>query len=383
MKQVAIVAAALTLTGCNLTLNNPNFDTKVDSTANVNATANTNVNANVNVNTSGNPSSGPSPAGGPATSTGPTGKAAVGSWSKVSGLQRVNDAEFVSPTKGWVLDWDMQASTVSIKAYSEGAGFTTQFTTPSLLNSVSINGPIGLAGGGQKGTLLRTDDGGQKWTLTDWDGAGESEIYAVKLLDTKIALMTTGRGLFRSDDGGKTWTNTGLESSQNALFHTENGKVFLSSGLYDGAFLNAASFKADRSIDGGRFTSVTFPDPNKPLSGWATAYDGSVGADPKLLFTTQDGGKTWTNVKKLNLGTEFKEMRSAEAIAFCSPNNGILLTFSFSGDGTAPYYVTADGGQTWSQGIADSQLSLSKKLYYFEDGTGWNLSNNNLYRYSN
>lgn len=69
-----------------------------------------------------------------------------------------------------------------------------------------------------------------------------------------------------------------------------------------------------------------------------------------------------------------------------NPNNGILLTFSHSGDGTAPFYVTADGGQTWTQGIADSQLSLSKKLFYFEDGTAWNLSiggNQDLYRYSN
>ena len=177
------------------------------------------------------------------------------------------------------------------------------------------------------GGLWRTEDDGITWTplfenqsafgigniavsrdgKTIWLGSGESNSQRT---------VYSGTGAFKSTDAGATWTHMGLPESQHI------GKVLI--------------------------------DPRKPDTVYVAAMGHLYSANPERgVFKTEDGGKTWSHVLKVD------ERTGAIDLAMNPKNPDILLAsmwdndrrawnFKESGPGSA-VYRSENGGKSWSK----------------------------------
>ena len=115
---------------------------------------------------------------------------------------------------------------------------------------------------GSSGTVLRTTDGGTTWSSTIVPGAEELDFRDIHAFDESAAVIMsagTPARIYRTTDGAKTWTK---------VFEHPNDK----------AFFDAISFWNDK--DG-----IAMSDPVD---------------DRVLLIKTEDGGKSWTELKSEN-----------------------------------------------------------------------------------
>ncbi|MBF6559076.1 MAG: hypothetical protein IVW56_02210 [Candidatus Binataceae bacterium] len=154
-------------------------------------------------------------------------------------------------------------------------------------------GPGGKSGWivGEDGLVLRTDDGGDTWTVQE--SGTVKNLFKVAVLDDQNALVVGADGIIlRTDDGGKSWKT--ITSPKNVT-------------IFD----------------------VTFVDKNV---GWAVG-------EFSTILTTADGGQTWTlnyggNTTDFTIGPFF-------SVNFSDPTHGIVA--GLAGD----IMVTADAGKSW------------------------------------
>jgi photosystem II stability/assembly factor-like uncharacterized protein len=215
---------------------------------------------------------------------------------------------------------------------------------------------IGLADGGvgwaaDESDIYLTTDQGRTWRMVTpsnlanqavperigaMDAIGESDLWLVLTdvpgLPPPSALASDrGSGIDRSTDGGQTWTFSALP----------------------GCFQTC-----------GANLSLSFVDPEH---GFATI--GPLQSGPTLLYSTDDGGATWTQMGELpNLGGMLVGGPGPGAqILFTSALDGWAVTGpteGSSGQETSPggtVYRTTDGGVSWSPapGLpANEQYSL-------------------------
>ncbi|MBC7920528.1 MAG: hypothetical protein H7Z75_05500 [Ferruginibacter sp.] len=218
--------------------------------------------------------------------------------------------------------------------------------------------------GGDKGTFLRTTNGGRTWQADSVAGASESDFRDVHAVDENTAhLLSSGNlaRIYKTTNGGKTWA-----------LRYEN-KVF-------GAFLDGFAFWDDAhgiafgDPLGGRFLVVTTSDggetwretpffnvpPALPdeaafaASGTSVGVQGSRhawfctgGGKQARVFRSRDAGLTW-ETSNLPL-TCHSPSSGAFSIAFRDTLHGVVA----GGDFLAPnqpldnFAVTSDGGKTW------------------------------------
>lgn len=136
-----------------------------------------------------------------------------------------------------------------------------------------------------------------------------------------VWLVTAIKGkLFRTLDGGKSWDNT-------------------STPLSDG------------------FESISFINVQK---GWAIDVNGQV-------WSTEDGGHTWSPKAKLKKNSLDKDFVGAEQMLFIDELHGwIVETFSI--------WRTEDGGVTWKKGIykyKGNYESQPARVYFANQLNGW------------
>lgn len=188
--------------------------------------------------------------------------------------------------------------------YSDNGGETwvqaAKVPTQVTLTSVYfVNNKIGYAGG-HDSTVIRTDDGGNNWTLSYHNAESQSPIMSVYFENENHGFaMGAFSFVIETQDGGKTWNQRSLiEGSQedshlNKVFATKQGTILV-----------AAEFgKVYRSTDQGKtFTEI------------ATGYEGSFWGGMSLkdgsaliygmrgnVYRSTDDGTTWA---KINSGTD-------------------------------------------------------------------------------
>lgn len=88
-----------------------------------------------------------------------------------------------------------------------------------------------------------------------------------------------------------------------------------------------------------------------PLRGWATGGDGSV-------FSTEDGGRTWSSQKVATPDIGFLRTK----IGFRTPQEGWLIA-------EEQFFKTTDGGTTWQR--AAMPVACTYRIYYATPKTGW------------
>ncbi|HYV06543.1 MAG TPA: YCF48-related protein [Blastocatellia bacterium] len=179
-------------------------------------------------------------------------------------------------------------------------------TTAQLRGVSAVNDRVAWASG-SNGTFLRTTDGGAKWTAGTVPDASSLDFRDVEAIDANTAyLLATAGKIYKTTDGGATWL---LQYNNTA----------------PGVFLDAISF-------------------------WDSQH-GIVLGDPIderfLLLTTNDGGKTWSQVPGANIPPSVPGEAAFAASGTCLVVGGKQDAWFGTGGRAARVFRSTDRGQTW------------------------------------
>jgi photosystem II stability/assembly factor-like uncharacterized protein len=259
----------------------------------------------------------------------------------------------------------VKATTPSV---STQAGILTQ--SPPLIDFKMIGEQAGWGVGGQ--LVWRTTDGAVHWADVTPPGYGDQGMDGRGFFrDAKTAwvlLPDAGASsgmLYQTADGGRTWRRSSTPFSDGQLFFLDNqtgwalavssaGAGSAEADVYqttDGGATWTEVYKMDSSQPGaqgglplsGVKNGITFRD---KTHGWVT---GSVPRDSYVwLYTTSDGGATWQHQELETPVDQQSHELTIDPPIFFGPQNGILpvglITDTFHWD----FYVTQDGGVTWT-----------------------------------
>ena len=253
---------------------------------------------------------------------------------------------------------------------------------------------VAAAGGG----VWKTTNGGVTFRpVFDSYGVPSSGVLAIAPSDTNVIYLGTGEpnsrnsispggGVFKSTDGGLTWTFSGLKGTEHigrVVVHPTNPNVAWVAALGP-AWRTSPDRGLYKTTDGGatwqnrKFINDTtgFVDvaihPRNPNVLFASSYHRlrgpyflQSGGRGSALWTSTDGGDTWTEVK----GGGFPETMKGRISIAISPSNPDIMYTMVEADsmpnprptaGTAAQkllsglYRSADGGKTWERTSEDN-----------------------------
>ncbi len=194
---------------------------------------------------------------------------------------------------------------------------------------------VGVASGG----VWKTSNNGTTWTpVFDKEAVSTIGDIAIAPSDPSIVWVGSGEpnnrqssswgdGAYKSLDGGKTWQNMGLRATHHI------GRIVI--------------------------------HPRNPDVVYVAAEGHLWGPNPdRGVYKTTDGGKTWTQVLKINDGTGVSDIAmdpQSPDILYAAAYERRRTPFGFNGGGPGSgIYKTTDGGATWKK--------LTKGLPYENGG---------------
>jgi photosystem II stability/assembly factor-like uncharacterized protein len=240
---------------------------------------------------------------------------------------------------------------------------------------------------GNKGTVVRTIDGGVTWTPVSPPDASSLDFRDIEAFDANTAyVLSIGSGaasrIYKTTDGGKAWalqfTSADPKSFYDAITFWD-----VNTGLAFGDPVDGR-FTVIRTTDGGR-TWTPVPSENLPpaidgegafaasgtclvIQGSANAWFGTGGAARARVFRSTDRGLTWSVAD-----TPIMAGNSSSGIfslAFADAQHGLAVGGDYrkerdSGDNLAS---TSDGGKTWSF-IGPARLRSFRSAVAFAPGS--------------
>jgi photosystem II stability/assembly factor-like uncharacterized protein len=186
--------------------------------------------------------------------------------------------------------------------------------------------------------------------ITDAAPVGE-----LRLLSPTAGYAVNGIGLYVTDDAGAQWRDVKPPDTYDPVGHMTAVAVLDANHLLSSWSLNSFPYTNFRSTDGGRtwtpnvrcgtdqcppFTAFSFYDARH---GWALVGGGTVTG---TLYTTADGGASWTTVGPTPFDGELVFRDGQHGWGRTGPN-GLGPGGSLVHPGGA-LYRTADGGRTWT-----------------------------------
>ena len=206
--------------------------------------------------------------------------------------------------------------------------------------------------GGDGGTLMKTDDGGQHWDVMEFPS--DLEIHAIYFVDKQIGFVCTDDfGFYHTQDGGNHWTLLDIGNKYIGGIHFLDPDIGFIIG-YQYQKEERISFIL-RTQDGGMSWSqqivirdnwikeLSFVD---ALQGWACGGKG-------LILYTDNAGLNWQELPSpIDIDLRY--------ISFIDAQNGWVA----GSRGEHPYYEsviyhTSDGGLSWTEPTVFSDISLA------------------------
>lgn len=264
--------------------------------------------------------------------------------------------------------------------------------TTERLRGVSASGDTVAWASGNRGTVVRTVDGGATWSRLAVPDADALDFRDIEAFGAGTAyVLAIGPGdksrIYKTEDGGKTWA---------LLFTNLDSRAF-----YDAiAFWDAKTgiavgdpvegrFTIIRTADGGR-TWTRVPAPNIPealpgdgafaasgtclvVQGSRHAWFGTGGGARARVFRSTDQGLTWAVADTPIMAGNASS--GVFSLAFSDPEHGIAVGGDYrlereSGDNLA---LTNDGGRTWAFAGATRLRSFRSAVAYVPGSKGQRL----------
>lgn len=233
---------------------------------------------------------------------------------------------------------------------------------------------------GQRGTVLRTVDGGRSWAQAGPPGTADLDFRDIEAFDAKTAVaLSIGEGessrIYRTTDGGRTWTET-FRNTEPAAFY--NCLAFWDSrnGLAVGDPVDG-EFRVLTTSDGGR-TWARVPGLPPALAGEyqfsasgqcvtvagrKDAWIATGGSTVARVLHSADRGRTWTASE-----TPLASSPSAGvfAVAFRNPRMGVAIGGDFANpaNGADALALSRDGGATWREPVTAPEGYRSAVTYH-------------------
>ncbi len=198
--------------------------------------------------------------------------------------------------------------------------------TTETLNAVWFVDPNRGIAVGDRGTALRTDDGGASWQPIDM---GNEDLNAIAFDGPANGLVVGDNGkVFRSPDGGNSWeeVQSGVSANLRACASGMGGRMYAAgeNGIIIASMDGGTSWTVSDST-GNRYEGMSAM---MDMNAWAVGRGGAIRA-------TRDGGIGWESQSS---GTT----RDLKAVQFATPTDGYAVGQSNT------IIRTSDGGQTWA-----------------------------------
>jgi photosystem II stability/assembly factor-like uncharacterized protein len=264
-------------------------------------------------------------------------------------------------------------------------------TAASLRGLSVVDAKIAWASG-TNGTVIRTNDGGATWNVETVAGAEKLDFRGIKAFDAEHAVIVSSGDaqagqatIYKTSDAGKTW-NLVLEEKRKGIFFDaiafwDRQRGLALSDPVDGKFVLFTT------QDGGASWKQIPPDQIPPalskegafaasnscltVSGKLDAWFGTGGANVARVFHSADGGLSWsvseTPLHPANAST------GIFSLAFENQLQGVAVGGDYAHAAASPLpnvLFTADGGKTWTGGVATGAkaLYLSSVVYLERSG---------------
>ncbi len=246
---------------------------------------------------------------------------------------------------------------------------------------------VGAASGG----IWKTTDGGTHWeSIFDAQPVQSMGSIAVSRSDRNVVWAGTGeahirshisigQGIYKSTDAGKTWALMGLEKTgriARVVIHPTDPNTVLACALGT-AYGPQPDRGVFRTTDGGAtWTKVLFTDENTGCSDLAMdpsnprilfagmwtieihTWGRQSGGPGSGLFTSRDGGVTWTRVKGNGLPTK-PVGKTVVAIAPSNPQR--VYVMMETGDGIPNNGQETENGQVWRSDDGGTKWTLATR----------------------
>lgn len=196
-----------------------------------------------------------------------------------------------------------------------------------------LNSQVGYVAG-THGSMIKTVDGGNAWSLLQRDGIGE--LSFIHFTDAQTGYAAGSGRVLKTTDGGTHWFRTG--EAYGALHSLQVSKTGVLHAVNDSGHIL-------KSSDGATWSRLA----STPLTGRGLVHfispASGIASSGSKVFTTADGGAHWTpgEIDSKHALTEF---------AFPGDRIGFALAYGFEtlGDSrplVGRIYKTSDGGAHW------------------------------------
>ena len=227
--------------------------------------------------------------------------------------------------------------------------------------SAASNSPIGWISG-DKGTVLKTTDGGMTWRSVSPAGTADVDFRDIEAVDERtVYLLGVGEGpksrVYKTTDGGASWmllaTNLEPKGFWDCMGFWDATHGIIVGDPVDGRMTILTT------IDGATWQKEKGPATNKDEGAFAAsgtcvftrgtreAWFGTGGLGGARVFHSEDGGKTWSVAK-----TPLRHDSASAGIfslAFTDPLHGIAAGGDYMkpDESAGNFAITQDGGKTW------------------------------------
>ena len=242
------------------------------------------------------------------------------------------------------------------------------YPTSNLLSDMSfVNDSTGWIVG-EKGTIIKTTDGGETWEIQE--SGTDYWLMNVAFVDEQTGFASGNNSfVIYTTDGGEHWERMpGFQWYADPLksiyvvnpdtvwFGSWNGQIY-------GCFNYGQEWiRIPPNGDYLEINSIQFPD---KMNGWAAG--GSYGSNTPFFKKSNDYGQTWTKVQNDSLGNILD-------MIFSDSVTGYLISSKYSFPDML--WKTTDKGDSWH--VKHTFSNDWFKLFFLDNNTGYSLNYNQI-----